>query len=649
MANFYGKYAGGLFGGGGGGGIVSINGDTTSAQLIVGTGNVSASTSAGTTTISLAALTAGSVVFSNGTVLSQDNSNFFWDSTNHFLGLGTAVPDQRLHLHSGSVNVSMHLTNSTTGIGGTVGFYLYTTGNDTFYQINNGANGRHLFLNENGGANYQLILNADASVQLPHYTTGIAHLGVTGVITSSAVSLTSDVSGILPIGSGGIGAATTAQNLAFIGPTSGSGSPTFRALVAGDIPSLSYVTSVALTVPAFLSVAGSPITSSGTLAVTLATQTANIVFAGPSSGGAVAPTFRALVAADIPSLSATYLPLAGGTMTGDINMGNKKLTAVNSVRLNNNAANKIEDDGFGGMGIFAAQGAEMILWVTQVSTTQTQGIQLSASGGSWGDSTLSAYPLTMQATTPVIQSVDNSTANASAANTLAIKASNKTAGTGDGGALTLSGGTSSGGTAGQVLIKTAGTTRIIADSNGRVAIGAQTPQNRLHLDNSGSSSISFQITNSTTGNSASTSGSQISMVGNELDINNQQNADTVFFNNGGSESGRFTAGHSFSVVGAAGFGYQKVAGATGGSTTVSDNISAFILTPAGTIATYTITMPANPFDSQRLKVCSSQIVTALTMSPNSGQTLDGSLASFAANGFGEWLYVTSTTTWYRVG
>jgi hypothetical protein len=37
-----------------------------------------------------------------------------------------------------------------------------------------------------------------------------------------------------------------------------------------------------------------------------ATQSANQVYAGPTSGGAAAPTFRALVAADIPSLVATY-------------------------------------------------------------------------------------------------------------------------------------------------------------------------------------------------------------------------------------------------------------------------------------------------------------------------------------------------------
>lgn len=42
-------------------------------------------------------------------------------------------------------------------------------------------------------------------------------------------------------------------------------------------------------------------TTSGTLALALATQAANRVWAGPASGAAATPTFRALVAADIPS------------------------------------------------------------------------------------------------------------------------------------------------------------------------------------------------------------------------------------------------------------------------------------------------------------------------------------------------------------
>jgi hypothetical protein len=75
------------------------------------------------------------------------------------------------------------------------------------------------------------------------------------------------------------------------------------------------VTSVAMSVPAIMSVAGSPVTTTGTLAVTLATETANTVWCGPTSGGAATPTFRALVAADLPSLSSVYLPLSGGTMS----------------------------------------------------------------------------------------------------------------------------------------------------------------------------------------------------------------------------------------------------------------------------------------------------------------------------------------------
>jgi hypothetical protein len=76
------------------------------------------------------------------------------------------------------------------------------------------------------------------------------------------------------------------------------------------------VTSVALTVPAELSVSGSPITASGTLAVTKANQSANQVYAGPTSGGAAAPAFRALVAGDIPAqpyIVAGFYPGVPGT------------------------------------------------------------------------------------------------------------------------------------------------------------------------------------------------------------------------------------------------------------------------------------------------------------------------------------------------
>jgi len=65
------------------------------------------------------------------------------------------------------------------------------------------------------------------------------------------------------------------------------------------------VTSVALSLPGIFSVSGSPVTTSGTLSATLANQSANTVFAGPTSGGAATPTFRALVTADLPDNGVT--------------------------------------------------------------------------------------------------------------------------------------------------------------------------------------------------------------------------------------------------------------------------------------------------------------------------------------------------------
>jgi hypothetical protein len=61
------------------------------------------------------------------------------------------------------------------------------------------------------------------------------------------------------------------------------------------------VTSVAVTVPSILTTSGCTITTSGTCALGLATQTANTALRGPASGSAAAPTFRAAVCADMPA------------------------------------------------------------------------------------------------------------------------------------------------------------------------------------------------------------------------------------------------------------------------------------------------------------------------------------------------------------
>lgn len=70
------------------------------------------------------------------------------------------------------------------------------------------------------------------------------------------------------------------------------------------------VTSVGLSLPADFNVTGSPVTDAGTLTATWATKTANYFFAAPN-GSAGPPSFRAILAADIPTLNQNTTGQAG--------------------------------------------------------------------------------------------------------------------------------------------------------------------------------------------------------------------------------------------------------------------------------------------------------------------------------------------------
>lgn len=74
---------------------------------------------------------------------------------------------------------------------------------------------------------------------------------------------------------------------------------------------LGTVTSVALALPSEFTVSGSPVTSSGTLTGAWAAQAASYVLAGPTTGPAATPSFRALVAGDIPTLNQNTTGQAG--------------------------------------------------------------------------------------------------------------------------------------------------------------------------------------------------------------------------------------------------------------------------------------------------------------------------------------------------
>lgn len=171
----------------------------------------------------------------------------------------------------------------------------------------------------------------------------------TGVVSSVGLSAPAQfsVSGSPVTSSGTLGLSwqNVSQNYALLGPVSGSGVPTFRSITDGDLGSTSVftvfgasgsghskgivpdpgptpgtskflredatwsvtgsgtVTSVGLSMPSQFGVSGSPVTGSGTLTASWNNATTNYVFAGPSSGGAAAPTFRALVGADYPGFT----------------------------------------------------------------------------------------------------------------------------------------------------------------------------------------------------------------------------------------------------------------------------------------------------------------------------------------------------------
>jgi hypothetical protein len=93
------------------------------------------------------------------------------------------------------------------------------------------------------------------------------------------------------------------------------------------------VTSVGLSLPAIFTVTGSPVTAAGTLTATLASEAANTVLAGPT-GSAGVPTFRTLVAADVPRLDLLGAP------TAPLSLNNQRITNLASPTAATDAASK---------------------------------------------------------------------------------------------------------------------------------------------------------------------------------------------------------------------------------------------------------------------------------------------------------------------
>lgn len=96
------------------------------------------------------------------------------------------------------------------------------------------------------------------------------------------------------------------------------------------------VTSIGLNgIASFITVSGSPVTTAGSISLALASQSQNSIFAGPTSGSGV-PTFRAMVAADVPSLD------AGKITSGVLAAARVSQTVVNNRCLEINGSGLID-------------------------------------------------------------------------------------------------------------------------------------------------------------------------------------------------------------------------------------------------------------------------------------------------------------------
>lgn len=95
--------------------------------------------------------------------------------------------------------------------------------------------------------------------------------------------------------------------------------------------------------------------------------------------------------------------------------------------------------------------------------------------------------------------------------------------------------------------------------------------------------------------------------------------------------------------------FERITPVTTDSVVIGNNTSLYIINPAGTIAALTVTMPATPTAGQVVTISSSQIVTTLTLSGNTGQTIIGALAALAVGGFASYIWVNTDSKWYRCG
>ncbi|KKR95567.1 MAG: hypothetical protein UU47_C0031G0001, partial [candidate division TM6 bacterium GW2011_GWE2_41_16] len=450
---------------------------------------------------------------------------------------------------------------------------------------------------------------------------GIVHTSAAGLLSSNAVSLTADVSGVLPVANGGTNASTALGNNRIMVSNTGSiveataltngqlligstGAAPVAANITGTTNRVTVtngVGTISLTGPQDLATTSTPTFASETLSATInqlvlgTTNTTTITATAPVAS-------RTYTVPDV--LENASFVMTEGTQT--IN-GTKTFTST----INGNLSGNV--DSAGALTIGGATATSLALGRTGITTTINDTAALPAtvthvSGGTI-DSATAAGTINF----------------GTGANTNAVTIGRS------GQTTTVNGNLTIGGT---TITFASGTTM---DSAGAISIGTATAT-ALNLARPGATTA----------------------IGGPLTVPAAGTIDTAAAGSmtiAGATATSLVLGRSaiYTIMpgGIALTSMQVVAPDDGGSVTVLSNTSVLIFTlggGGGSVTNYTITFPLNTTltNGQILIIATTRnFGSALTLAGN-GATINGTVTSLAANASLQFVYYSTNNAWYRI-